>query len=576
MPLIALLLLASLAMARGQSPRPPRMARLTYLAGQVSLYGSGANPAESQAELNMPILEGTVLSTEGDGQAEVEFEDGSLFRLTPNSALSVVRLSVDEKGNLRSRLALLSGLAYLELRSSPRYQYSVDAQGDEISPLENSTIRISLDQPPAIIAVMAGKVHVASLAGDEQGSQAGAQVDVAAGQTLRGDLTTGRTATGGYLVRPGIDPDSWDQWNQDRDQAAATEAANQTAARNGFAGDQGYGWSDLDANGSWYDLPGQGPVWQPDVAAGYGMAFDPYGYGNWVWTPGFGYVWASGYPWGWTPYRCGSWQYWDSFGWGWWPGSFCGAYGFGGYAFRVNLHHVPAIYHGPRRPIPGPVRPLHPVVHVHASTVPTSGLRLVRSPRTIDGKLIEPLRPIGGGVPQRGGNLLGAALVRDFPIDGTTHQPVLGVLPNHQIPTKSFASPPAAPWRPAAGASSELRPVLPGTRSVYVPPPNRPGGVAGAAPNPGTAAPLLQQQVRPQIQPQIRPEIRTQPSAPIAAPPRYSPAPVYSPPPAPHYYSPPPSAYSPPPAPRYSPPPAPPPSAPRAAPAPAAGSPRGR
>src|SRR5438270_3046840 len=88
---VALLLLVSLGMA-GQSSRPTRMARLTYLTGEVRLQGG----AESQAALNMPILEGTVLSTAVDGKAEVEFEDGSLVRLTPNSALSVLQLSVDE------------------------------------------------------------------------------------------------------------------------------------------------------------------------------------------------------------------------------------------------------------------------------------------------------------------------------------------------------------------------------------------------------------------------------------------------------------------------------------------------
>src|ERR1700731_3126487 len=82
-----LLLLSSFAMARGQgSPpnQPPtqssapssaqprvRMARLTYLAGQVQLDGAGG-VASQPAVLNMPILEGTVLSTANDGQAEVE------------------------------------------------------------------------------------------------------------------------------------------------------------------------------------------------------------------------------------------------------------------------------------------------------------------------------------------------------------------------------------------------------------------------------------------------------------------------------------------------------------------------
>ena len=71
--------------------------------------------------------------------------------------------------------------------------------------------------------------------------------------------------------------------------------------------------ADLDANGSWYNVPGQGQVWQPTIAED--TDFDPYGYGSWVAYPSVGYVWASGYPWGWTPFHCGHWSYWNGFGW---------------------------------------------------------------------------------------------------------------------------------------------------------------------------------------------------------------------------------------------------------------------
>ena len=49
---------------------------------------------------------------------------------------------------------------------------------------------------------------------------------------------------------------------------------------------------------------GQGYIWSPYDAANAG--FDPYGIGNWMWTPGFGYIWASGYPWGYMPFQCGA------------------------------------------------------------------------------------------------------------------------------------------------------------------------------------------------------------------------------------------------------------------------------
>ena len=65
-------------------------------------------------------------------------------------------------------------------------------------------------------------------------------------------------------------------------------------------------------------MPGQGYVWSPYEAAS--AAFDPYGNGNWMWTPGYGYLWVSGYPWGYMPFQCGAWNFIDGFGWGWAPG----------------------------------------------------------------------------------------------------------------------------------------------------------------------------------------------------------------------------------------------------------------
>jgi hypothetical protein len=547
------LLLALVASARGQAQpapqTPPRMARLTFVSGQVGFDGVNVNGGTSQpAVVNEPVLEGMTLATANDGQAEMEFEDGSVVRLTPNSALSIVKLAVDAQGNLHSRLALLHGLAYLELRSSTRYRYRVDAQGDEIVPVENSTIRVNLDQPPATIAVLEGEIHVTALPGgaaanqaanQAAGGQAGAQADATAGQTLRSAAAPGQPSIGNYLVKDGIDPDSWDQWNVDRDVAAANQAADQTTARNGFAGDQGYGWADLDANGSWYDVPGQGEIWQPDIAADAGMdGFDPYGYGDWAWTPGFGYVWASGYPWGWTPYRCGNWGYWGGFGWGWSPGASCGLYGFGGYGFRLNWHHSPPIYHGPRRPPPGPL-PIHPPVPVHGGVAPLPPGGRVYVVHTINGTRVDPLEPVGGH-PAGNRFALGAALDRDFPIDRSTHQPVVGTVASHAMPVGALANGARATWRPALGASGASSGIVPRSqpaRPAYVRPPNQfPGTVQGAPQNfPGGAG------------------MRPQPSLPPAAAPRYTPPPVprYSPPPA---------------APRYSPPPAPPPPPPPPAP----------
>ncbi len=75
----------------------------------------------------MPLVQGLRLTTGDDGQAEIEFEDGSLVRMTPNSTLSLDNLSVDGSGNFQTQLALVRGLIYAELRAASKYSYRLYA-----------------------------------------------------------------------------------------------------------------------------------------------------------------------------------------------------------------------------------------------------------------------------------------------------------------------------------------------------------------------------------------------------------------------------------------------------------------
>jgi hypothetical protein len=170
------------------------------------------------------------------------------------------------------------------------------------------------------------------------------------------------------------------------------------------------GMSDLDANGNWYNVPGQGYVWSPYDAQAVGVSFDPYGYGHWVNYPGRGYVWVSGYDWGYAPFQCGLWNYYDNFGWGWAPGGGCnpwwGLNGFGGGGWGYNIGRPPRGYLPPRRPIPIPGRP-HPIGggghELHAAVPvdrrPPNAVNMAlyahpTKPVTIGGHIVEPLRPV--------------------------------------------------------------------------------------------------------------------------------------------------------------------------------------
>jgi hypothetical protein len=542
--------------ARAYDTRAQRTARLSYLQGSVTVVRMD-NSGSDTAQLNMPLAEGARVVTGEDGQAEVEFEDGSLVRLTPNSSLRLDHLSMDSGGNFQTQLSLVQGLVYAELRATSKYVYQLNVDGAVVSPVENATIRINLDEPPAVIAVLTGRAHV-----ERTYDAGGYRTDVRGGETLTADpFDTSR-----YFLSQQITQDSWDNWNEERDQAAADEAASRTAARDTLEGAQGYGWSDLDANGSWYDVPGQGQVWQPTVAMNAG--FDPYGYGSWVSSPGPGYVWASGYSWGWTPFRCGNWSFWSGFGWGWMPGVNCGfgGWGFPGGVFVINIIRPPHGYPFPVRPIRSPTGG-YPVIVAHPGHGPAMSVAPVRGARTIAGHVVEPLQPVGNSYTSRGGSAMGASLRRDFPMD-RNHQAVIGRVEGGSASSFNAEGAPVVrpgteshsdTWRQRSARAGDGTP--PSGQTMRPPPPTsqRMDAIQDVHPAQGHRAqwhpaPLSDQPAR-----SFAPGEASRPAPPNpAARPIYPPSSEaprsMSPPPAPRPMSPPPpQRSSPPPAPRVAP-----------------------
>jgi len=478
------------------------------------------NTAGDPAQINMPLAEGSRLTTGENGQAEVEFEDGSVVRVTPNSSLDLSVLSVDPAENFHTQMTVLHGLIYAELRASSKYFYVVDAGGELVSPVANARIRINLDQPPATVSVFDGTVQVEHASTPEAD---GYKKDVRAGESLTGDASDSSQ----YSVSQNVEQDSWDEWNRARDQARADAALNRTTVRDRFAGDQGYGWSDLDANGSWYDVPGQGQIWQPVVAQD--ADFDPYGYGSWVAYPGAGYVWASGYVWGWTPFRCGCWSYWNGFGWGWSPGAVCGraggglGRGSGGAVFAVNIVHPPLNYHAPTRPVHEPGM-FHPIPVGRPPREPANGLHPSHEPRMIAGVPVEPIRPVGNASTSKDRGPSSLVLRNDLGIEHVSRQPISGAAGSVPAATVRSDSRPTT-YRPAPPPAASTGAEQPGRQMRPSPPPPQNSGFP--AQSSGHPAQIQGQQpaLRP-YQPPYTPRPSPSPSPPPASRPM--------PPPAPH------------------------------------------
>jgi hypothetical protein len=393
-----------------------RSVRVSYLAGTVVVTHE-SSAGGNGARVNMALSQGDSVTTLQDGQAELEFEDGSVARLTPNSRLDLLLLDTNATGTENtSLLRVFRGLVYLEMRASAISRFRVVAGDDSVWPVENAAVRVNMDDPPAVISVLDGSVKVAHGV-----KGVGFETAVRAGESLRSDAGDGTR----YFLAETIAPDTWDNWNLARDQEAEDEMASTTSVRDGYAGTQGYGWSDLDAGGTWYQGADGTPMWQPYEAMA--ADFDPYGYGSWGYFADAGYTWASGYPWGWVPYHCGYWQYWEGFGWMWQPDGFCRTHW--GYGGGVNVRRGPRGYQPVLPPIrkPGGIHPIVPGPH------PGQRLPVMRGPhgepaREIAGMKVEAIAPVRSGLMASGGSVVGSALRRDYPVDGGTNRPVLGVV----------------------------------------------------------------------------------------------------------------------------------------------------
>ena len=100
----------------GQPRADARAVRLSSVEGQVRVVQDGqviADPAYN----NLPLFEGTQITTGDDGRAEIQLEDGSLVRLSPNSGLTFPVMKL-QGTSTHTEVELNGGLAYFELQPS--------------------------------------------------------------------------------------------------------------------------------------------------------------------------------------------------------------------------------------------------------------------------------------------------------------------------------------------------------------------------------------------------------------------------------------------------------------------------
>src|ERR1700729_3531614 len=135
-----------------------RIVRLSDAKGQLALDRKTGNGFE-QTMPNMPIIQGERLRT-ADGYAEVEFEDNSTLRVTPNSLVEFPLLALRSSGAKASTIEVVRGMVYVNLQGTKGNEFVVRA-GDETMTVSPSThMRMTVEAGKTVVSVFNGSVEV--------------------------------------------------------------------------------------------------------------------------------------------------------------------------------------------------------------------------------------------------------------------------------------------------------------------------------------------------------------------------------------------------------------------------------
>lgn len=301
-------LLALPALADSQA----RIVRLSDVQGKVEI-DKNTGVGFERAFVNLPITQGVKLRAGDMGRAEIEFEDGSSIRLTPNTVVEFSKLGLADSGKRISQLNLVEGMAYVNWLGKDDLTLNFSRESATLD--HQAHFRVDTSTEAANLAVFKGDVNVDGPSG---------KVVVDKKQTASFDPADQDK----YKVAKKVAEGPLDSWDKEAVSYHDQYAKNNTTP-------YGYGYSDLNYYGSFMTVPGYGMMWQPYFT---GVGWDPFMDGYWGYYPGFGYMFASAYPWGWMPYRYGNWMFVPSYGWMWQPGGWNSWVGIPRYTAAPTVH----------------------------------------------------------------------------------------------------------------------------------------------------------------------------------------------------------------------------------------------
>jgi hypothetical protein len=283
----------------GQYEQGRGVARISVLTGDASVRRGDSGDVVAAA-INGPLMANDSILTSSSSRVEIQLDWANLLRVGPNSEVRFAGLDV--RG---FQIQVAAGTVMFRVLRPSQAQAEIDTPSVAIHPLGQGIYRVSLrEDGTSEITVRTGEAEIFSPHGSER---------LGAGRTM---YARGPASDPEFQEVAAVAPDSWDQWNSERDQYLLRSRSYDHVSRTVP------GAEDLDQNGRWTNDPNYGYVWQPTVPPGWA----PYQNGQWVWEDYYGWTWVSYDPWGWAPYHYGRWFVGVGGGWSWYPGPVFGTY----------------------------------------------------------------------------------------------------------------------------------------------------------------------------------------------------------------------------------------------------------
>src|SRR5215471_15058782 len=191
-----LLLLLPAALFAGQ----PRIARLGDFDGNVEVQLHPADPW-SPAERNLPLRESAWLRTGPNSRLEIEFDEGSAWRLGPDSQVEISDYSLLSSGQRLTVVSLDRGLAYFTGEPFGKDSVTLVAPGVQVTLIRGARVRIEAGLVESRVAVIEGVVRISCPV---------AEIDLREGQMVR--IEPGNTARFSFDREfPAMELDRWSE-----------------------------------------------------------------------------------------------------------------------------------------------------------------------------------------------------------------------------------------------------------------------------------------------------------------------------------------------------------------------------